>query len=248
MGFIKKIYNRFKKVINIQEKGVEYMGDDSDKKENYKRYFFVDYENVNRDGMNGIVKLSDRDCVRIYYSDAAETLTFGLHRRIQASQAKFDYIKIKIPIKNAVDCQILFDIEDFIRENKDVEYYIVSKDNDFDKAIDGMKNRKIKIKKITDIAKRDENSIEKQVKSNITQTKLKQTDENEKREVQVRSFFGEHFKEKKYVEQKEQIIHAIVESKTKQAVNNNLMKLYPNETVHIIYKRIQPLIKNLPGR
>ena len=31
------------------------MGDDSDKKEIYKRYFFVDYENVNRDGMNGIV-------------------------------------------------------------------------------------------------------------------------------------------------------------------------------------------------
>ena len=52
------------------------MGDDSDKKEIYKRYFFVDYENVNRDGMNGIVKLSDKDCVRVYYSDAAETLTF----------------------------------------------------------------------------------------------------------------------------------------------------------------------------
>ena len=57
-----------------------------------------------------------------------------------------------------------------------------------------------------------------------------------------------HFKEKKYVEQKEKIIQVIVESKTKQAVNNNLMKLYPNETVHVIYKRIQPLIKNLPGR
>ena len=50
------------------------MGDDSDKKEIYKRYFFVDYENVNRDGMNGIVKLSDKDCVRVYYSDAAELL------------------------------------------------------------------------------------------------------------------------------------------------------------------------------
>ena len=48
--------------------------------------------------------------------------------------------------------------------------------------------------------------------------------------------------------QKEKIIQVIVESKTKQAVNNNLMKLYPNETVHVIYKRIQPLIKNLPGR
>lgn len=224
------------------------MGDDSDKKEIYKRYFFVDYENVNRDGMNGIVKLSDKDCVRIYYSDAAETLTFGLHRRIQASQAKFEYIKIQIPIKNAVDCQILFDIENFIRDNKNSEYYIVSKDSDFDKAIEGLKNRKIKIKKIADIAKRNEDPVEKQVKNNNGQTKLKQTVDNEKREAQVRSFFGQYFKEKKYVERKEEIIQVIVESKTKQAVNNNLMKLYPNETVHVIYKKIQPLIKDLPGR
>lgn len=147
-----------------------------------------------------------------------------------------------------MDCQILFDIGNFIRENKNAEYYIVSKDSDFDKAIEGLKNRKIKIKKIADIAKRNEDPVEKQVKNNTGQTKLKQTVDNEKREAQVRSFFGQHFKEKKYVEQKEKIIQVIVESKTKQAVNNNLMKLYPNETVHVIYKRIQPLIKNLPGR
>ena len=90
-----------------------------------------------------------------------------------------------------------------------------------------MKNRKIKIKKIADIAKRNEDPVEKQVKNNTGQTKLKQTVDNEKREAQVRSFFGQHFKEKKYVEQKEKIIQVIVESKTKQAVNNNLMKLYP---------------------
>ena len=47
-----------------------------------------------------------------------------------------------------MDCQILFDIGNFIRENKNAEYYIVSKDSDFDKAIEGLKNRKIKIKKI----------------------------------------------------------------------------------------------------
>ncbi|MDY4017536.1 MAG: NYN domain-containing protein, partial [Ruminococcus callidus] len=32
-----------------------------------KRCFFVDYENVNRVGLNGILKLSETDCVRIYY-------------------------------------------------------------------------------------------------------------------------------------------------------------------------------------
>lgn len=76
------------------------MGDDA----GFIRYFFVDYENVNRGGLNGIVKLSGEDCVRIYYSETAETLTFGLHRRIIASRAHFDYIKVQMPIKNAVDC------------------------------------------------------------------------------------------------------------------------------------------------
>lgn len=65
----------------------------------YDRYFFVDYENVNREGLNGISKLEETDCVRIYYSDAADTMTFGLHRRINASKAHFDYIKVQIPIK-----------------------------------------------------------------------------------------------------------------------------------------------------
>ena len=42
------------------------------------------------------------------------------------------------------------------------------------KAIEGLKNRKIKIKKIADIAKRNEDPVEKQVKNNTGQTKLKQ--------------------------------------------------------------------------
>ncbi len=37
-----------------------------------KRCFFVDYENVNRVGLNGILKLSETDCVRIYYSKNAD--------------------------------------------------------------------------------------------------------------------------------------------------------------------------------
>lgn len=40
----------------------------------------------------------------------------------------------------------------------------------------------------------------------------------DKREAQVRSFFGQHFKEKKYKQKKEIIIQAILKSKTKQQV------------------------------
>lgn len=69
-----------------------------------------------------------------------------------------------------------------------------------------------------------------------------------KRESQVRSFFGQHFKKKIYTNNKEKIIGIIVNAKSKQQVNNELMKLYADGSVvkHIL-QTIQPLIKELPG-
>lgn len=70
-----------------------------------------------------------------------------------------------------------------------------------------------------------------------------------KRESQVRSFFGQHFQKKIYVDCKEEIIQIILKSETKQQVNNGLLKLYSDGTVvSHIYKTIQPLISELPGK
>lgn len=69
------------------------------------------------------------------------------------------------------------------------------------------------------------------------------------RELKVRSFFGQHFKKKIYVDHKEEIIHIILEADTKQQVNNELLKLYSDGTVvSHIYKTVQPLIGDLPGK
>lgn len=70
-----------------------------------------------------------------------------------------------------------------------------------------------------------------------------------KRESQVRSFFGQHFKKKIYIDKKEEIIRIILNAKTKQQINNNLMKLYADgNVVKHIYQTLQPLIKDLPGK
>lgn len=69
-----------------------------------------------------------------------------------------------------------------------------------------------------------------------------------KRESQVRSFFGRHFRKKIYVDHKEEIIGIILNAKTKQQINNELMKLYADgNVVKHIYQAVQPLIKDLPG-
>ena len=40
---------------------------------------------------------------------------------------------------------------------------------------------------------------------------------------------------------------AIKKSATKQQINQALLKVFPSEETGVIYKRIKPLIKDLPG-
>lgn len=70
-----------------------------------------------------------------------------------------------------------------------------------------------------------------------------------KRKAQIRSFFGQHFKKKIYVDYREEIIQIIFNADTRQQVNNGLLKLYSDGTVvSHIYKVVQPLISDLPGK
>ena len=70
-----------------------------------------------------------------------------------------------------------------------------------------------------------------------------------KREAQVRSFFGQNFKKKIYVDNKEEIIEIMINAKTRQEVNNKLLKLYSDSNVvKQIYHTMKPLIKEIPGR
>ena len=215
-----------------------------EKREKAENCFLVDYENVNKDGLNGILGLNGGDCVRIYYSKSAETLTFGLHRRIIASKAVFEYVKLDLPIKNAIDCRILFDLEDFAKLHRAHNYYIVSKDSDFDRSIEIFRSSGINVSKISEICKYREKDA-----ANEPETAAGaagNTADDRKREMQVRTFFGQHFKEKKYKEKKEQIITALLESKNKVQLNNSLSKLYEGAVVKVMLKELKPLISDLP--
>lgn len=116
-----------------------------------KRYFFVDLENVHRDGLKGVDKLTENDYVRIYYSNPLETLPMFLHRQIVESDARFDYVTVEMPIKNAADCMILLDINTMAKskKKKDAIFTIVSKDSDFDRPIAEMKAQGLNIRKIS---------------------------------------------------------------------------------------------------
>ena len=216
------------------------------------KYFFVDYENVKLRGLNGIAKLSNIDCVRIYYSEDAETMTFGLNRRINESKAKFEYIKVKDRIKNAVDCKIIFDLRDYIKRDKASEYYIVANDRDYDGVVSEFKNKGVRICKISEICNHhcgNSNNIATKKKSTANtlskQSNNKKIEKNNREQI-VRSYFGRNLS--KYAENKEWIIRVVLKSKSRQEINNELQKYYCNDSVKDILEKLKPLIKDLPGR
>lgn len=199
-------------------------------------YYYVDYENVNKSGLNGIAKLSSDDVVKIFYSKDAETMTFGLHRRICDSKAQFEYCRIdntiKESVKNALDILLLKDLAEVIKENRNDEYYIISKDSDYDKFILQNQKKNVKIFKLEEICK-------KQVVKEISA-------EGRKKQIFC-SFFSKCMKEK-YGDYKEQIIEAYMTAKSRQELNNLLQRTFYNENVREILLMMKDYIKDLPGR
>lgn len=76
---------------------------------------------------------------------------------------------------------------------------------------------------------------------------VQKTDPKKKRENQIRTFFGQNFKDKKYTDHKEEIIKIILNAKTRQQINNALQKIFSGSQVKHINSVIKPLIKDLPG-
>ena len=93
-------------------------------------YYLVDYENVKADGMYGVDQLGKKDCVCIFYSENASTLTFGLHEKLNQTKGKIVLQKVEGGVKNALDFQLSTYLGYLISENegKNETYYIVSED------------------------------------------------------------------------------------------------------------------------
>lgn len=69
------------------------------------------------------------------------------------------------------------------------------------------------------------------------------------KEHQVRTIFGQHFKKKIYVDNKEKIIDIITTGKTKQQINNDLLKLLKDgNVVKAIMQKMSQIIQDLPGK
>lgn len=97
------------------------------------RRIYVDYENVQSFGLNGIEMLSEEDKVVLFYSIHAETMRIGVVRKLIASDAQITFVEAETGSLNALDFQLVAAL--FMNIKQDREYFIVSKDSGFDPAI-----------------------------------------------------------------------------------------------------------------
>ena len=189
-------------------------------------YYLVDYENVKSHGLDGITSLDENDVLIIFYSENADSLTFGLHRRLNESLAKISYQKVDVGTKNALDFQLATYLGYLIRDNegKESSYYIVTKDQGYSSLVNYWKKRKINVSLIVDLSGRDE--------------------EKEKNDLRVQV---------EKVVSDEAVVDIVVkyiqQYKTKLGINNALAKQFKDsKKASEIYNAIKPLIADKKGQ
>lgn len=107
--------------------------------------YLVDYENVNKDGLNGIGKLDSNNSVYIFYSEKADSMTFGLHRRLMETKANVEFFKVTVGTKNSLDFQLVSFLGYKIAKNEEENYVIVSKDTGYNSVVEFWSRKKISI-------------------------------------------------------------------------------------------------------
>lgn len=189
-------------------------------------YYLIDYENVKTHGLDGISGLGREDSVCLFYSENADTLTFGLHRRLSEAKAEIQYQKVETGTKNALDFQLSSYLGYLISENRDrnARFYIVTKDKGFGALVSYWSRRDVPVKIVMDLAGRDEDKEKNELNDRVSKVV------SDKTAVPT-------------------VVKIIQQYKTKQGINNALLKEFKdNKRASEIYTAIKPLITDKKGR
>lgn len=98
------------------------------------RYFLIDFENVQGEGLRGIESLKQNDQVVIFYSKKANKLTMEEVQKISQANCQIEYIEIEKLGHNALDFNLVYFIGIKSGKFRGTNLYmnIVSKDTGFD--------------------------------------------------------------------------------------------------------------------
>lgn len=99
------------------------------------RLFLIDYENVNSAGLHGIGLTEPDDRVILFYSHAANTLSFEIMDEMMTASVTPERVCLEHSGKNALDFQLVTFLGYLIAQEHADSYYIISKDSGYQAAI-----------------------------------------------------------------------------------------------------------------
>ena len=190
----------------------------------------VDYENVNEKGLTGLEKLKQTDRLILFYNNSSK---ISIDKLISISKLniKMDYFKVTTTAKNSLDFQLISYLGYLIANDSESSYFIISNDAGFDSAVAFWKARNVAICRKGNIQNCKQTNTE-QVPSKVTQSDVENLFKaNPLPNVNI-----------------QQLTSYINKYKTKQGLNNALVKTYGNEKTSAINKIIKPLTKNKKGK
>ncbi len=178
--------------------------------------YFIDYENVSNSGLKGVEQLTKSDKIIIFYSKNQTNISMQTHRRLELSEVEKEYIEVNTSSKNALDFQLATYLGALIKEMPQENFAIVSKDKGYNAVVEFWKKHKITIAIYTSTSNTELKDLKDELEIALTNHKDKIAN----------------------------ITTIINKYKTKQAINNALVKEYKSEIAGSIYKAIKPLLKD----
>ena len=182
--------------------------------------YLIDYENVSFHGFAGLSALSEGAELIIFYTENADKLIFSLHEQLLSCRASVRLVKTEAAGKNALDFQLSTYLGYLIAKNEAAQpaYYIVSKDAGFTPIVRFWSGRGIDLRQIADLTAGSQSQFEKQLTALLGDATLSR-----------------------------EIAELVSKYKTKQGINNALVKRYGADRAYELYKKVKPLLSDEKG-
>jgi hypothetical protein len=206
-------------------------------------YYLIDYENTKK--LNGCNNLSEMDTIVFFYSQNANSLTFDLHIELGQIVAKKEYFLVNCGGKNALDFQMSSYVGFLLATYPNEKIFIISKDKGYLYLLSfwnerGFNQIELKENIFGEIIDDDEiNTFEENEISNDAEAP------KPKSQNQLSVLLKNNASKLGLTKEHQSEIERIIKNyKTKQAINNNLMKLFrDSDKVGRITKIIKPFLK-----
>ena len=201
-------------------------------------YYLVDYENVRHSGFVGMEKLTSNAKLVIFYTTKSDSMPFSLFNALSSTHAELILHEVECGGQNALDFQLASYLGYILGTEPDADCHIISGDKGFEFVRSFWKQQGKKVKLTINIA------------GDVQQSEPKVAQKVTPQPVQVTSEFDNAVKPLNLSQSdKDKLKHIFNTHKTgdtskrKQAISNEITKVFGNKKNKQYYQAIKPLIK-----